>query len=129
MILGQVNLGLEPIVELGLVQGDTVTIIPAVIDTGFSGMLCLAERDLPRMTLVFKFAEQYELANGDLVRQQVFAGRIVFGGREQEVEVITTASQDTLIGAALLQPYSLTIDYPNQQVRLSKNRRRKRSLA
>ena len=127
MIRGRVSPGLEPVLELGLVQGDTVTVIPAVIDTGFSGMLCLAERYLTQMTLLFKFAEQYELANGDLVRQQVFAGRIVWDGRAQEVEVITTASQDTLLGATLLQPYPLTIDYPNHEVRLTKNRRTKQN--
>lgn len=127
MIRGRVSPGLEPVLELGLVQGDTVTGIPAVIDTGFSGMLCLAERYLAQRTLLFKFAEQYELANGDLMRQQVFAGRIVWDGREQEVEVITTASQDTLIGATLLQPYTLTIDYPNQAVRLTKNRRKEKN--
>jgi clan AA aspartic protease len=125
MIRGHVSAGLEPIVDLGLVQGDTVTVIPAVIDTGFSGMLCLAERYLEQIALGFEFQERYELANGDIVRQDVFAGHIVFAGRTHEVEVITTASQDTLIGAALLQAYTLTIDYPNQAVRLTKSRRRK----
>jgi clan AA aspartic protease len=125
MIRGRVRAGLEPVIDLGLVQGDTVTVIPAVIDTGFSGMLCLAERYLEQMALGFQFQERYELANGEIVRQDVFAGHVVFAGRTQEVEVITTASQDTLIGAALLQAYTLTIDYPNQQVRLTLNRRRK----
>lgn len=128
MIQGRISPSLEPVIELGLVQDDTVTVIPAVIDTGFSGMLCLAEQYVAQMTLLFKFAEQYELANGDLVRQEVFTGRIVFDGREQEGEVILTASQDTLIGAALLQSYTLTIDYPNQEVRLTKNRRKKQNL-
>lgn len=125
MIRGHVSPGLEPVIDLGLVQGDTVTVIPTVIDTGFSGMLCLAERYMAHMSLLFTFAEQYELANGEIVAQKVFAGRMVWDGREQEVEVILTASQDTLVGAALLQPYTLTIDYPNQQVRLTKNRGRK----
>ncbi|NOT54358.1 MAG: hypothetical protein HOP18_07115, partial [Deltaproteobacteria bacterium] len=115
----------EPVIELGLVQGDTVTVISAVIDTGFSGMLCLAERYLEQMALGFQFQERYELANGEIVRQDVFGGHLVFAGRTHEVEVITTASQDTLIGAALLQAYTLTIDYPNQQVRLTLNRQRK----
>jgi clan AA aspartic protease len=122
MIRGRVRPGLEPVIELGLVQGDTVTPIPAVIDTGFSGMLCLAEHYEAQLDVTFQFLERYELANGDIVRQEVFAGRIVFAGREQEVELIFTASQDTLIGAALLQPYTLTIDYPHHEVRLTKNR-------
>ena len=44
MIRGRVTAALDPVIELGLKQGDIVTGIPAVIDTGFSGMLCLAER-------------------------------------------------------------------------------------
>jgi clan AA aspartic protease len=129
MIRGRVSTTLDPVIELGLQQGNTVIVIPAVIDTGFSGMLCLAERYLAQMTLMFKFAEQYELANGNIVGQEVFAGRIMFDGREQEVEVIVTSSQDTLVGAALLQSYTLTIDYPGQQVRLTKNRRHKHNTA
>lgn len=133
MIQGHVSPGVEPVIEIGLVQGDTVTVIPAVIDTGFSGIVCLAERYLAHVELTFQFQERqfqerYELANGEIVRQPVFAGRIVWDGRKQAVEVITTASQDTLIGAALLQPYTLTIVYPNQQVRLTKNRRKKQNI-
>ena len=82
-----------------------VTVIPAVIDTGCSGMLCLAERYVAQLDVTFQFLERYELANDDIVRQEVFAGRIVMDRREQEVELILTASQDTLIGAALLQSY------------------------
>ena len=69
--------------------------------------------------------ELYELANGEVVGQDVFVGHIVFDGRGQEVELIVTASQDTLIGAALLQNYTLTVDYPAQQVRLIRNRKKR----
>lgn len=125
MIRGRVAATLEPVIELGLKQGDTVIVIPALIDTGFSGLLCLAERYVAQIDLTFLFNERYELANGEVVVQDVFATRIVWDGREQEVELIMTASQDTLVGAELLQPYTLTIDYPRQQVRLTKHHRRK----
>lgn len=46
MIEGYVNEFLEPLVEIGLKRGDTVTSIPAVVDTGFSGYLCLAEQHI-----------------------------------------------------------------------------------
>jgi len=42
----------------------------------------------------------------------------VCDGREQEVELILTASQDTLIGASLLKGYRLMIDYPGRTVRI-----------
>lgn len=124
MIRGRVTEALDPVIELGLKQGDTITVIPAVIDTGFSGMVCLGERYLEQIALTFRFIERYELANGDVVAQDVFGGRVVFDGQEQGVELIVITSHDTLIGAALLQNYTLTINYPGQQVRLTRNRRR-----
>ena len=51
MIRGHVSATLEPVIDLSLVQGDMVTVIPAIIDTGFSGMLCLAERYLAQIDL------------------------------------------------------------------------------
>ena len=51
MIRGRVTEALDPMIELGLKQGDTITVIPAVIDTGFSGMVCLAERYLEQIAL------------------------------------------------------------------------------
>ena len=41
MIEGYVNEALEPVVEIGLKCEDAITVIPAVVDTGFSGYLCL----------------------------------------------------------------------------------------
>lgn len=118
MIEGYVNETLEPVVEIGLKQGNVITMIPAVVDTGFSGYLCLAEQYVDQMEMVFEFAEPYELANGEIIVKDVFRGSIVFDGREQEVHLILTASQDTLIGASLLQDYRLSIDYPRRTVRI-----------
>jgi hypothetical protein len=57
----------QPLTLIGLVQGDTVTVIPAVIDIGFSGMVCLAERYLAQVNVTFQFLESYELAHGEIV--------------------------------------------------------------
>ncbi len=77
MIRGHVTATFDPVIELGLKQGDTVTVIPAVIDTGFSGMLCLADRYLAQIDVTALFIERYELANGEVVAQDVFTGQIV----------------------------------------------------
>jgi clan AA aspartic protease len=118
MVEGYVNELLEPIVEIGLVQEDRVTTIPAVVDTGFSGYLCLSEQHIAHLDMTFEFAEAYELANGEVIIRDVFQGSVVFDGWEQEIHLILTASYDTLIGASLLQGYSLNIDYPGQMVRI-----------
>jgi clan AA aspartic protease len=118
MIEGRVNELLEPVVEIGLKRGDTVTNIPVIVDTGFSGDLCLAEQYIDQIEMTFKFVERYELANGEVITQDVFRGSIVFDGREQEVEIIVMASQDTLIGASLLKDYELHINYPKCTVQI-----------
>lgn len=44
MIEGQVNELLEPAVEIGLRRGDATTVVPTIVDTGFSGFLCRAPK-------------------------------------------------------------------------------------
>ena len=103
MIEGYVNEALEPIVEIGLRNGDLVTTASALVDTGFSGVLCLSEEHVDHIALTFEYAESYELANGDVIVKDVFQGSVVFGGEEREVDVIFTSSQDSLVGSSLLQ--------------------------
>lgn len=117
---GLVNDELEPVVEIGLVRGEIVQAIPATVDTGFSGYLCLSELHAEQLDMTFKFAERYELANGEVIAKDVFRGSVVFDCQEQEVDVIVTASEDTLIGAALLQDCTLNIDYPEHTVRIER---------
>jgi clan AA aspartic protease len=120
MIEGYVNEALEPVVEIGLKRGDAVTTISAIVDTGFSGSLCLAEQHLNQLEMTFEYAESYELANGEVIVKDVFRGSIVLDGREHEVDLILTASQDTLIGASLLKDYKLSIEYPKRIVRIER---------
>ncbi|MEK6407695.1 MAG: hypothetical protein AABN34_12085 [Acidobacteriota bacterium] len=118
MIEGYVNEALEPVVEIGLKRGDPVTTIPAVVDTGFSGGICLSEDYVEHIEMTFEYAEPYELANGEVIVKDVFRGTIVFDGRVHEVDLIFTASQDSLIGASLLEDYRLIISYPERTVRI-----------
>ncbi len=120
MIEGSVSPDLDLIVEIGLVGQNEVTRIPALVDTGFSGHLCLAQRHADLLDLAFHHVERYELANGDVVAADVFRGTIVFGGERREVDVIITASEDTLIGASLLREYVLTVHYPQRWLRLER---------
>lgn len=118
MIEGYVNEALEPVLEIGLKQGDSVTTIPAIVDTGFSGGVCLSEEHVEHIEMTFEYAEPYELANGEVIVKDVFRGTIVFDGRAREVDVIFTASQDSLIGASLLKNHKLSISYPERSVRI-----------
>jgi clan AA aspartic protease len=120
MVQGYVNEALEPVIEIGLKRGEVTESIPTIVDTGFSGHLCLSKRHEEKIEMVFHHVERYELANGEIAVMDVFRGTIVFDGREQEVNLILTASEDTLIGAALLSDYLLTINYPERIVRIER---------
>ena len=118
MIVGYVNEALEPVIEIGLKGAAGLTKIAAVVDTGFSGELCLAGHHSDRVEMAFAFVERYELANGEVLVEDVFRGTIEFDGHEREVDMIVTASADTLIGASLLQAYTRHIDYPRRTVQI-----------
>jgi clan AA aspartic protease len=119
MITGYVNEALEPVIEIGLKAADGLTQIAAVVDTGFSGELCLSEHLIDHLEMEFAFVERYELANGDVLVEDVYRGTIEFDGYEREVDLILTASTDSLIGASLLQAYTLNIDYPRRTVQIA----------
>ena len=120
MITGYVNEALEPMIEIGLKAGERLTKIVAVVDTGFSGELCLSAQLIDRLAMEFAFVERYELANGEVLVEDVFRGTIEFDGQEREVDLILTASTDSLVGASLLQAYILHIDYPRRIVEIER---------
>ena len=120
MIQGYVTEALDPIIEIGLKRGEATEFIPAVIDTGFSGQLCLSKRYEDKIKMVFHHVERYELANSEVVVMDVFRGTILFGGRAHVVDLILTSSQDTLIGVSLLKGCKLTIDYPRRVVEVER---------
>ena len=60
MIERRINENLEAVVEIGLKRGEIITWIQAIVDTGFSGTLCLAEQYVDQIDLDFKFVERYE---------------------------------------------------------------------
>lgn len=122
MIQGYVNEALDPVIEIGLQRGEATESIPTIVDMGFSGHLCLSNQHEDKIEMVFHHVERYELANGEVVAMDVFRGTITFDEREQEVNLILTASEDTLIGAALLRDHLLIVNYPKRTVQVEQAR-------
>ena len=81
MIAGVVNDSLELVVQIGLMRAGETTRIPAVVDTGFSGDLCLSRDQIEAMDLEFSYVDRYELADGTIVTKDVFAGQAEFDGQ------------------------------------------------
>ncbi len=63
MIQGFVTETLDPVIDIGLRRGEVTESISAIVDTGFSGHLCLSKQHEGKIELVFHHVERYELAN------------------------------------------------------------------
>jgi len=83
MIKGEVTEALDPVIEIGLKDGETVSMIEAIVDTGFSGYLCLSEQWVDKLDMSFRFVESYGMANGEIITRDVFRGVIRFNGQER----------------------------------------------
>lgn len=119
MTEGFVNEDLEPVIEIGLIAGDSVERTFAIIDTGFNGYLCLAENLIDKIDLSYIGTDLFELGNGEVVENDVFSGRIKFDERECKVLVILSTSSDVLIGTSLLKAKTLFIDFIDRKVEVS----------
>ncbi len=73
-------------------------ILDLIIDTGFNGELVLPHKLLRRLKWPLKGQVRVELADGSLVRTNVYKGRIQWFGQERVVTVYATASKDGLLG-------------------------------
>lgn len=118
MIHGQVTGNLDPVIDVGLIEGENVETVSVVIDTGFNGGLCLSIRHFGLMDLYYLYAGSSELADGRFIAEDIYTGRIIFDGGQRQVEVTLTDSADSLIGAELLKDRTLFIDYPACEVRI-----------
>lgn len=101
--------------------------LDGVVDTGFVGDLCISIHEVPNMDLTFSHEEKFMLANGEIIKQDVYLGKVIFDKRLVTAKVVVSTSRDTLIGAFLLADKKLDIDYPRRSVviRSSKPRKKK----
>ncbi len=93
-----------PLVSQLYVVGDAGdTSVQVILETGFTGMVVL-----PRQAATFgRFTpsgyESFELADGSIVREELFSGHVRIGRRRLEVVVSFTDSKVGLIGMALIE--------------------------
>lgn len=109
----------EPVVTITL-HGSKARRIEVIIDTGFSGYLCLARRFRRHVRLRRVGREVFEYADGRRAELPVFLGRITFAGRRHEVLVTLTDARDSLIGTSLLRDLRVVLDFRRGIVRLSR---------
>ena len=116
MIVGSVTSAGEPVVPVTIHGQARRVRIAAILDTGFTGELCLARRHRRTMKLERLGEAEAELADGSRITQAVYAGRVTFDGELRRVLVTLTNSEDSLLGTAMLRRKRLAIDFRSGRV-------------
>lgn len=96
----------------------------AVIDTGYDGFVCLPIEIAVTLGLELSGSQWVQYADGRVVRELVFRGRVRFMGDEREAELHLTEAEEALIGLALLRGYKMVLDGDTHQVRFQRKQAR-----
>ncbi len=86
-----------------VVGAEQDTPVQAILDTGFSGMVVLPRSMRPLGQFTSSGYASFELADGTIVREELFSGIVRINRRRLEVVVSFTDSRIGLIGMALIE--------------------------
>lgn len=84
--------------------------IEFVIDTGFTGELCLPSEAVSLMGLAFRHDTPANLADNSEVLLPIYEAIVLWNGEEREVLVIATGRRP-LLGTTLLEEQELVIQF------------------
>lgn len=92
----------------------------AIVDTGFSGYICIPALIGQSLGLVLRDRHPMQLANGAWIEQYVFEGDVEFLGKTFSAPILLTDAADATIGNNLIADCRLTIDYPAKRTLITK---------
>ena len=118
MIRGFVNDNDEPILPITLILKRNPQKFKAVLDTGFNGYLSVPQTLVRESDWYFAGYEEYEIATGERVREQVYLCRIIFDRAPLESHAVASSANDILIGTKLLSNKILLVDFKKRTVRI-----------
>jgi hypothetical protein len=129
-IIGHVDPRGRPIIFISILGEDDA--FPIVVDTGFNGELLLHDTGIIRHRCELTgLNEPIELADRAARMLMLARTRIIWFGAPRDVDVLITPTQGSraampdepvgLLGAALLSPHQLTVDFATRRVVLSEN--------
>ena len=106
MITGRVS-ALHLLVSIPFRRSGTQDVaIECVVDTGFTGELCLPPDAVAALELPFRYELQVRLADDSALLLRVHNATILWNGAERDIDVLTTGNRP-LLGTALLAGFEL----------------------
>ncbi len=101
---GNITADRLPLIDDFYVAGiEQDTPVQMILDTGFSGMVVLPRSTQPLGQFTSSGYASFELADGTIVREELFSGIVRIGHQRMEVVVSFTDSQIGLIGMTLIE--------------------------
>lgn len=113
---GLINSNFEPIVKIGLSMNGKLCQFEAIIDTGFNGFISIPHKIIEKASWQFIGYESYELASGEIIRDKVFLGDIIFCGKKQFTYILANKTEEVLIGTKLFANKILTINFKTNKL-------------
>ena len=110
---GNVNEFLEPCIYIEFENGKKVE---CLIDTGFSGALCLPRSLMKEFELKKIFEEEIYGIGAHKQVVDVAITKIIWFGTKIEIEVLINDGDDRLLGSELLVENILTINYKKKNL-------------
>jgi predicted aspartyl protease len=104
MMTGYINEILEPLLADIFIKGiDGCWIaLRTILDTGFNGAFCLPKYYAEIAQLEFLSEVEAELADGQVIIENVYLGTILVNNQPQVVEITLTGSETAAMGMAML---------------------------
>ncbi len=94
--------------------------LDAIIDTGFDGQICVPIDEGVTLGLELTGRTLVEVADGSQKVELLFAGRVTFLNKQQNVKLTLTDGEEALIGTELLAGCRLSVDFDTGNVRLKR---------
>ena len=109
---GEISASGSPVIETRVIGSRTEMTLKGILDTGFTGHLCLPITSAVTLGLELTGLERVELADGTILEDEpVFSGRMEWNGDLIDVDIVLTRSTDALLGTALLRGMEVRLDY------------------
>ena len=116
---GIINTNWEPLVEIKLIIAGKPKDFKAIIDTGFNGFISIPHKTIKQTAWQFIGYEAYELASGEIIKDKVYLGDILFGGRKKYTYILSNKTSDILIGTNFFAGKLLAINFKTKKLTVS----------
>ena len=101
--------------------------VDALLDTGFSGFLCLPTEKAVELGLMLKGRDIVEYADGTRKDEIYFEGKVAFAGKTIVSEIYLTNSDEPLLGIKLLEGCQLLLDFVNEKLKVTRIKPKKKT--